>query len=436
MIYIDNIYADEVLDSRGNPTVRATVVLSDGSKASAIVPSGASTGKKEALELRDGDDRFLGKGVLKAVENVNSTIADELIGLSPFNQAIVDATMKELDGSDNYSNLGANAVLGVSMAVARAAAQSLKMPLYRYLGGANAMTMPVPMFNIINGGEHANNSVDFQEYMIMPIGFDSFSDGLRAVAEIYQHLKKIIDSMGESTAVGDEGGFAPNLKNNEEPIAVIVQAIEKAGYKAGEQIAIALDVAASELINDAGKYLLKSENKELSSKELVEYYATLCAKYPIVSIEDGLSEDDWDGWKILTQTLGDKVQLVGDDLFVTNASILAEGISKNVANSILIKPNQIGTVSQTMQTVRLAQRNGYTCVMSHRSGESEDSFIADAAVALNCGQIKTGATSRGERNAKYNRHLEIETELRIIEYLDSSLFKLICKKLKYHKKRV
>ncbi|MCK9161658.1 MAG: phosphopyruvate hydratase [Arcobacter butzleri] len=423
MIYIDNIYADEVLDSRGNPTVRATVVLSDGSKASAIVPSGASTGKKEALELRDGDDRFLGKGVLKAVENVNSTIADELIGLSPFNQAIVDATMKELDGSDNYSNLGANAVLGVSMAVARAAAQSLKMPLYRYLGGANAMTMPVPMFNIINGGEHANNSVDFQEYMIMPIGFDSFSDGLRAVAEIYQHLKKIIDSMGESTAVGDEGGFAPNLKNNEEPIAVIVQAIEKAGYKAGEQIAIALDVAASELINDAGKYLLKSENKELSSKELVEYYATLCAKYPIVSIEDGLSEDDWDGWKILTQTLGDKVQLVGDDLFVTNASILAEGISKNVANSILIKPNQIGTVSQTMQTVRLAQRNGYTCVMSHRSGESEDSFIADAAVALNCGQIKTGATSRGERNAKYNRLLEIETELSINEYLGSSLFK-------------
>jgi enolase len=423
LIYIDNIYADEVLDSRGNPTVRATVVLSDGSKASAIVPSGASTGKKEALELRDGDDRFLGKGVLKAVENVNSTIADELIGLSPFNQAIVDATMKELDGSDNYSNLGANAVLGVSMAVARAAAQSLKMPLYRYLGGANAMTMPVPMFNIINGGEHANNSVDFQEYMIMPIGFDSFSDGLRAVAEIYQHLKKIIDSMGESTAVGDEGGFAPNLKNNEEPIAVIVQAIEKAGYKAGEQIAIALDVAASELINDAGKYLLKSENKELSSKELVEYYATLCAKYPIVSIEDGLSEDDWDGWKILTQTLGDKVQLVGDDLFVTNASILAEGISKNVANSILIKPNQIGTVSQTMQTVRLAQRNGYTCVMSHRSGESEDSFIADAAVALNCGQIKTGATSRGERNAKYNRLLEIETELSINEYLGSSLFK-------------
>jgi enolase len=423
LIYIDNIYADEVLDSRGNPTVRATVVLSDGSKASAMVPSGASTGKKEALELRDGDDRFLGKGVLKAVENVNSTIADELIGLSPFNQAIVDATMKELDGSDNYSNLGANAVLGVSMAVARAAAQSLKMPLYRYLGGANAMTMPVPMFNIINGGEHANNSVDFQEYMIMPIGFDSFSDGLRAVAEIYQHLKKIIDSMGESTAVGDEGGFAPNLKNNEEPIAVIVQAIEKAGYKAGEQIAIALDVAASELINDAGKYLLKSENKELSSKELVEYYATLCAKYPIVSIEDGLSEDDWDGWKILTQTLGDKVQLVGDDLFVTNASILAEGISKNVANSILIKPNQIGTVSQTMQTVRLAQRNGYTCVMSHRSGESEDSFIADAAVALNCGQIKTGATSRGERNAKYNRLLEIETELSINEYLGSSLFK-------------
>ncbi|OCL83049.1 phosphopyruvate hydratase [Arcobacter porcinus] len=422
MVFIDNIYADEVMDSRGNPTVRATVILSDGSKASAIVPSGASTGKREALELRDGDSRYLGKGVLKAVENVNSKIADELIGQSPFNQAEVDAIMKEIDGTNNYSNLGANAVLGVSMAVARAAAISLNMPLYRYLGGANAMTMPVPMFNIINGGEHANNSVDFQEFMIMPTGIENFNEGLRAVAEIYQHLKKIIDAMGESTAVGDEGGFAPNLKSNEEPIQVIMTAIEKAGYKAGEQISIALDVAASELINNAGKYVLKSENRELTSAELVAYYENLCSKYPIVSIEDGLSEDDWDGWKILTEKLGNKVQLVGDDLFVTNASILAEGINKGIANSILIKPNQIGSVSETMQTIRLAQRNNYNCVMSHRSGESEDAFIADFAVALNCGQIKTGSTARSDRIAKYNRLLEIGAEIGYSEYLGKEPF--------------
>jgi enolase len=423
VVFIDNVYADEVLDSRGNPTVRATVILSDGTKGSAIVPSGASTGKREALELRDGDDRFLGKGVLKAVENVNTTIANELIGLSPFNQAEIDATMKDIDGTHNYSNLGANAVLGVSMATARAAANSLQIPLYRYLGGANAMTMPVPMFNIINGGEHANNSVDFQEYMIMPVGFENFNEGLRAVAEIYQHLKKVIDKMGESTAVGDEGGFAPNLKSNEEPITVIMTAIEKAGYKAGEQVAIALDVAASELINDAGKYVLKSENRELTSAELVAYYADLCSKYPIVSIEDGLSEDDWDGWKILTDTLGSKVQLVGDDLFVTNASILSEGIKKGIANSILIKPNQIGSVSETMQTIRLAQRNNYNCVMSHRSGESEDAFIADFAVALNCGQIKTGSTARSDRIAKYNRLLEIGAEIGYSEYLGKEPFK-------------
>jgi enolase len=423
VVFIDNVYADEVLDSRGNPTVRATVILSDGTKGSAIVPSGASTGKREALELRDGDNRFLGKGVLKAVENVNTTIANELIGMSPFNQAEVDATMKDIDGTHNYSNLGANAVLGVSMAVARAAANSLQIPLYRYLGGANAMTMPVPMFNIINGGEHANNSVDFQEYMIMPVGFENFNDGLRAVAEIYQHLKKVIDSMGESTAVGDEGGFAPNLKSNEEPIQVIMTAIEKAGYKAGEQVAIALDVAASELINESGKYVLHSENRELTSAELVAYYADLCSKYPIVSIEDGLSEDDWDGWKILTDTLGSKVQLVGDDLFVTNASILAEGIKKGIANSILIKPNQIGSVSETMQTIRLAQRNNYNCVMSHRSGESEDAFIADFAVALNCGQIKTGSTARSDRIAKYNRLLEIGAEIGYGEYLGKEPFK-------------
>ena len=423
MVFIDNVYADEVLDSRGNPTVRATVILSDGTKGSAIVPSGASTGKREALELRDGDNRFLGKGVLKAVENVNTTIANELIGMSPFNQAEVDATMKDIDGTHNYSNLGANAVLGVSMATARAAAASLQIPLYRYLGGANAMTMPVPMFNIINGGEHANNSVDFQEYMIMPVGFENFNDGLRAVAEIYQHLKKVIDSMGESTAVGDEGGFAPNLKSNEEPIQVIMTAIEKAGYKAGEQVAIALDVAASELINEAGKYELHSENRELTSAQLVDYYADLCSKYPIVSIEDGLSEDDWDGWKILTEKLGSTVQLVGDDLFVTNASILAEGIKKGIANSILIKPNQIGSVSETMQTIRLAQRNNYNCVMSHRSGESEDAFIADFAVALNCGQIKTGSTARSDRIAKYNRLLEIGAEIGYAEYLGKEPFK-------------
>jgi len=422
MVFIEDVVADEVMDSRGNPTVKATVTLSDGTVASAIVPSGASTGKREALELRDGGERYMGKGVLKAVENVNTTLAETLIGMSPYNQADVDLAMKAADGTDNYGNLGANAVLGVSMAVARVAAQSLKMPLYRYLGGANAVVMPVPMLNIINGGEHANNSVDFQEYMVMPIGFDRFSEGLRACAEVYHTLKKIINDMGESTAVGDEGGFAPNLKSNEEPIQVILQAIEKAGYKAGEEIAIALDVAASELVTEAGKYLLKSENRELSSSELIAYYADLCAKYPIVSIEDGLSEDDWEGWKELTEVLGGKIQIVGDDLFVTNVTILSEGIRKNIANSILIKPNQIGTVSETMQTVRLAQRNGYTCVMSHRSGESEDAFIADFAVALCTGQIKTGSTARSDRIAKYNRLLEIEAELGQFEYLGRDLF--------------
>ena len=422
MIFIDDIKANEVMDSRGNPTVQATVSLSDGTVASAIVPSGASTGKREALELRDGGDRYMGKGVLQACDNVNEKISDALIGISPFNQAEVDLVMKTVDGTENYSELGANAVLGVSMAVARAAAKSLGMPLYRYLGGANGVTLPVPMFNIINGGEHANNSVDFQEYMIIPQGFNTFSRGLQAVAEIYQHLKKVIDGMGESTAVGDEGGFAPNLKSNEEPLQVIIQAIEAAGYKAGEEIGLALDVAASELTNDDGLYVLKSENRELTSAELVTYYADLCSKYPIVSIEDGLSEDDWDGWKIMTEELGEKVQIVGDDLFVTNVSILAEGIEKGIANSILIKPNQIGTVSETMQTIRLAQRNGYTCVMSHRSGESEDTFIADFAVAMNTGQIKTGSTARSDRIAKYNRLLEIERELGQFEYLGSSIF--------------
>lgn len=407
MVFIEDVTAIEVLDSRGNPTVKATVALSDGTVASAIVPSGASTGKREALELRDKDERYCGKGVLKAVENVNSQIAEAVIGLDAFDQKALDDEMRELDGTDNYSNLGANAVLGVSMAVARAVAKSLDVPLYRYLGGANASVLPVPMFNIINGGAHANNSVDFQEFMIMPFGFDKFSDALRAATEIYHTLKGLLNAAGHSTAVGDEGGFAPNLNDNEEPIKLIMQAIEKAGYKAGEQIKLALDVAASELYEN-GKY--KLEGKEFSSEELIERYAQLCEKYPIFSIEDGLSEDDWAGWAKLTSKLGSKVQLVGDDLFVTNEKILREGIAKGVGNAILIKPNQIGTVSQTMQTIRLAQRKGYRCVMSHRSGESEDSFIADFAVAMNTGQIKTGATSRSERNAKYNRLLEIERE--------------------------
>lgn len=407
MVFIEDVTAIEVLDSRGNPTVKATVALSDGTVASAVVPSGASTGKREALELRDGGDRYCGKGVLKAVENVNSQIAEAVIGLDAFDQKALDDEMRELDGTDNYSNLGANAVLGVSMAVARAAAKSLDVPLYRYLGGANASVLPVPMFNIINGGAHANNSVDFQEFMIMPFGFDKFSDALRAATEIYHTLKGLLNAAGHSTAVGDEGGFAPNLNDNEEPIKLIMQAIEKAGYKAGEQIKLALDVAASELYEN-GKY--KLEGKEFSSEELIERYAQLCEKYPIFSIEDGLSEDDWAGWAKLTSKLGSKVQLVGDDLFVTNEKILREGTQKGVGNAILIKPNQIGTVSQTMQTIRLAQRKGYRCVMSHRSGESEDSFIADFAVAMNTGQIKTGATSRSERNAKYNRLLEIERE--------------------------
>ena len=421
MIYIEDIAADEVLDSRGNPTVRAKVVLSDGTVASAIVPSGASTGKREALELRDSDSRYMGKGVLKACENVNTEISDELIGLSPFNQAALDDMMKKLDGTENYGRLGANAVLGVSMAIARAAAASLNIPLYRYLGGANAMTLPTPMFNIINGGSHANNSVDFQEYMIMPLNFENFSEALRACTEVYHQLKKIIGAMGESTALGDEGGFAPNLKDNEEPIKVIMDAISKAGYKPGIDIAIALDVASSELVCEGG-YKLESENRILTSAELVAYYENLCSKYPIVSIEDGLSEDDWDGWKLLTEKLGNKVQLVGDDLFVTNEKILSEGIAKGIGNAILIKPNQIGSVTETMRTVRLAQRNNYKCVMSHRSGGSEDAFIADFAIALNTGEIKTGATARGERTAKYNRLLEIERELGLGEYIGNQLF--------------
>lgn len=424
MIYIDDIFADEVLDSRGNPTIRATISLNNGITCNAIVPSGASTGKREALELRDGDKgRFLGKGVLKACDNVNTIIAEKLIGLSPFNQGEIDNIMKNLDGTDNYSKLGANAILGISMAATKAAACALEIPLYRYIGGINANILPVPMLNIINGGSHADNNVDFQEYMIMPLGFESFREALRASSEVYGHLKNILKENGHITSIGDEGGFAPNLKNNEEPIEIILQAIKRAGYKDGEQIAIALDIASSEFINDKKEYVLNAENRTLTSNELVEYYENLCAKYPIVSIEDGLSEDDWDGWKKLTNKLGNKIQLVGDDLFVTNEKILDEGIKKDIANAVLIKPNQIGSITQTMQTVRLAQRNKYKCIMSHRSGESEDTFIADFAVGLNTGEIKTGSTARSERIAKYNRLLEIENELDNPEYLGWRLFK-------------
>ncbi|WP_120890393.1 phosphopyruvate hydratase [Helicobacter pylori] len=424
MLTIKDIHALEVMDSRGNPTIQASVILSDNTKANAIVPSGASTGKREALELRDNDKtRFLGKGVLRACENVNSVIKHHLIGLEAINQAFVDERLRALDGTPNYANLGANAVLGVSMALARASAKALNLPLYRYLGGANALTLPVPMLNIINGGTHANNSIDFQEYMIMPLGFESFKEALRASAEVYHTLKKLLDGKNQLTSVGDEGGFAPNFNNNVEPLEIISQAIEKAGYKLGEEIALALDVASSELVDGNFNYHLKGENKILDSHELVAYYKELVAKYPIVSIEDGLSEDDWEGWAFLSKELGRQIQLVGDDLFVTNASILQKGIEKNIANAILIKPNQIGTISETLETIRLAKHHAYQCVMSHRSGESEDSFIADFAVALNTGEIKTGSTARSERIAKYNRLLEIEHELKGGIYIGKELFK-------------
>ncbi|WQV84941.1 phosphopyruvate hydratase [Helicobacter pylori] len=424
MLTIKDIHALEVMDSRGNPTIQASVILSDNTKASAIVPSGASTGKREALELRDNDKtRFLGKGVLRACENVNSMIKHHLIGLEAINQAFVDERLRALDGTPNYANLGANAVLGVSMALARASAKALNLPLYRYLGGANALTLPVPMLNIINGGTHANNSIDFQEYMIMPLGFESFKEALRASAEVYHTLKKLLDGKNQLTSVGDEGGFAPNFNNNVEPLEVISQAIEKAGYKLGEEIALALDVASSELVDENFNYHLKGESKILDSHELVAYYKKLVAKYPIVSIEDGLSEDDWEGWAFLSKELGRQIQLVGDDLFVTNASLLQKGIEKNIANAILIKPNQIGTISETLETIRLAKHHAYQCVMSHRSGESEDSFIADFAVALNTGEIKTGSTARSERIAKYNRLLEIEHELKGGIYIGKELFK-------------
>ena len=411
MALISAVYAREILDSRGNPTVEVEVWLDDGSMGRAAVPSGASTGAYEAVELRDGDkERYMGKGVSKAVDNVNDIIAEALIGLDPIRQVEIDNMLIRLDGTPNKGNLGANAILGVSMAVAKAAAASVDVPLYMYLGGVNAKELPVPMMNILNGGAHADNNVDIQEFMAMPVGAPSFSEALRMNTEIYHNLKAVLKERGLSTAIGDEGGFAPNLSSNEEAIEVIVEAIKKAGYKPGEEVAIALDIAASEIYKN-GKYHLAGEGVVKTSAQMVEYYAALCEKYPIVSIEDGLDEDDWKGWTLLTKKLGDKVQLVGDDLFVTNSERLSRGISDGVANSILIKVNQIGTLTETFTTIEMAKRAGYTCVISHRSGETEDTTLADIAVAANAGQIKTGAPARTDRVAKYNQLLRIEEDL-------------------------
>jgi len=411
MTIITDIYAREIMDSRGNPTVEVDVVLEDGTLGRAAVPSGASTGMYEAVELRDGDKaRFMGKGVLKAVDNVNSLIAPEIVGMDVVDQVGIDHAMLELDGTPNKAKLGANAILGVSLAVAKAAASSLGLSLFQYLGGFNAKQLPVPMMNILNGGKHADNNVDIQEFMVMPVGATSFAEALRMCSEVYHTLKGVLKARGLSSAIGDEGGFAPNLASNEEALAIIVEAIGKAGYKPGEQIALALDPAASEFFKD-GHYDLSGEGVVKSSKEMVEYYAGLVDKYPIISIEDGLAEDDWDGWKLLTERLGDKIQLVGDDLFVTNVERLSRGIESKTANSILIKVNQIGSLTETFDTIEMAKRAGYTCVISHRSGETEDSTIADIAVAVNAGQIKTGAPARSDRVAKYNQLLRIEEEL-------------------------
>ncbi|MGB5013192.1 MAG: phosphopyruvate hydratase [Pyrinomonadaceae bacterium] len=412
MSLIDQIWAREILDSRGNPTIEAEVILEDGTQGRAAVPSGASTGENEAVELRDGDDyRYLGKGVEKAVANVNEKITYEIEGLDALDQTLIDQKMIELDGTDNKSNLGANAVLAVSMATARAAAAFLELPLYRYIGGANAKTLPVPMMNILNGGAHADNNVDFQEFMVMPVGAESFQEALRTGAEIFHTLKGVLKSRGYSTSVGDEGGFAPNLKSNDEAVETILEAIDKAGYKAGENVMIALDPAASEFFKD-GKYIFKkSDKRELTSDEMADYWADWCSKYPIISIEDGMGENDWDGWRNLTIQVGDKVQLVGDDLFVTNTKFLQKGIDTGAANSILIKVNQIGTLTETLDAIELAKTNNMTAVISHRSGETEDSFIADLAVATNAGQIKTGSLCRSDRIAKYNQLLRIEEDL-------------------------
>ena len=412
MTNISEIRAREVLDSRGNPTVEAEILLADGTSGRAIVPSGASTGEHEAVELRDGDEnRYLGKGVLKAVENVNGEIADALANYDAADQRALDAKMIELDGTENKGRLGANAILAVSMAAARAAANSFGLPLYRYLGGAGANVLPTPMMNILNGGAHADNNVDFQEFMVMPVGAASFSEALRWGVEVFHKLKAVLKKRGYNTAVGDEGGFAPSLKSNVEAIEVVLEAIQNAGYKPGDDIAIALDPAASEFYQD-GKYVFKKSDKSAkSSEEMVRFWAKWANDYPIVSLEDGLAEDDWDGWKKLTELVGDKIQLVGDDLFVTNTQRLQEGIDKGIANSILIKVNQIGTVSETLDAIDLARRNGYTSVISHRSGETEDTFIADLAVATGAGQIKTGSASRTDRISKYNQLLRIEEQL-------------------------
>ena len=410
MCLIKDIYAREILDSRGNPTVEVDVLLTSGAMGRAAVPSGASTGAYEAVELRDAETRYLGKGVLKAVTNVNTVIAPALVGQCVFDQTALDTLLLELDGTPNKSNLGANAMLGVSLAIAKAAAAELDLPLYRYLGGTGARQLPVPMMNILNGGAHADNNVDIQEFMIMPISVDSFSEALRYSAEVYHTLKKVLQKRGYGTAVGDEGGFAPNLKSNEEALECIMLAIEEAGFDPYEDFRIALDPAATEFYKD-GKYHLAGEGRVLTSAEMIDYYAALCDKYPIISIEDGLAEDDWEGWIEFTKRLGHKLQIVGDDLFVTNTERLAEGIARKAANSILVKLNQIGTLTETLNTVEMAKRAGFTAVISHRSGETEDSTIADLAVALNAGQIKTGAPARSDRVAKYNQLLRIEQDL-------------------------
>jgi len=411
MTIISDVYAREVLDSRGNPTVEVEVTLESGGKGRAIVPSGASTGAYEAVELRDGDrGRYLGKGVLKAVENVNATIAPEIIGLDALDQAAIDRRMIELDGTPNKGKLGANAILAVSMAVARAAADGLQVPLYKYLGGFNAKVLPVPMMNIVNGGEHADNNIDVQEFMVLPVGAPTFREALRIGAEIFHNLKSVLKDKGLNTAVGDEGGFAPNLGSNEEAITTIIAAIERAGYKPGVDVFLGMDVASTEFFKD-GKYHLEGEGRSFTSAEFVDLLASWVDKYPIITIEDGCSEDDWEGWKLLTERLGGKVQLVGDDLFVTNTERLSTGIEQGIGNSILVKVNQIGSLTETFDAIEMAKRAGYTAVISHRSGESEDSTIADIAVATNAGQIKTGAPSRTDRVAKYNQLLRIEDEL-------------------------
>ena len=414
MSEIVDIYAREILDSRGNPTLECEVFLESGAFGRAAVPSGASTGEREALELRDGDkSRYLGKGVLKAVDNVNNKIADNLIGMEASDQVGIDQRMLELDGTEFKSNLGANAMLGVSLAVAKAAADEAGMPLYKYIGGTNARELPLPMMNIINGGAHADNNVDIQEFMIMPAGASCFAEALRMGAEIFHALKTVLKAKGYNTAVGDEGGFAPDLKSNEEALEVIMEAIVKAGYKPGEEVLLALDVASSELYNkEKNIYVLENESqKEKTPAQLVEFYENLVNKYPIISIEDGMAENDWDGWKLMTERLGKKIQIVGDDLFVTNPTILKEGIQKGIANSILIKLNQIGTLTETLEAIEMAKRAGYTTVISHRSGETEDTTLADLAVAVNAGQIKTGSLCRTDRVAKYNQLLRIEDEL-------------------------